>query len=299
MSIQHLTANLSLPTGEVLRLAYLDSPPIGDNFKGTILLIHGFPQTSYQYRHVLPLLSAQGYRCIAPDYRGAGHSSQPESDYRKTTMAKDIIALLDHLNIVEKIHLIGHDIGGKIAFALATRHAERFRSVVWGENVLPGTEAYVKSRTVPEQTVLFFHFIFHCVSPLAETLVEGKEKLYIEHFFHKLSHNLSAFSDDVVEHYAKAYSQPGAMRAAMAVYKAFEEDHKENIEWIKKEGKCNVPSFVLTGEKSWVGDAVKMGREVTVEEVMEVGVVKGAGHYVAEENPEGFVDVVVEFIGRH
>lgn len=221
-------------------------------------------------------------------------------DFCKTTMARDIIALLDHLNIVEPVHLIGHDIGGKIAFALATRHAERFRSVVGGENILLGTEAFQSYRVDPESAALLFHFIFHLVSPLAEALVEGKEKLYIEHFFHKLSHNLEAFPDEVVDVYAKAYAKPGAMRAAMGIYKAFEEDHKDNLEWIRRKGKCAVPSLVLNGDDSRVADAARsMGEQVTQEDKMELGIVMGSGHYMAEENPEVFVEQVLGFFGRH
>jgi pimeloyl-ACP methyl ester carboxylesterase len=303
MSIQHLNAHINLPnSSESLRIAYLHTVPNGNQVpRGTIVLLHGYPQTSYQYRHVLPLLSAAGYRCIAPDYRGAGDSSYPRrDDWRKTTMAKDIIALLDHLHIFEPIHLIGHDIGGKIAFALATRHAERFRCVVWGENILPGTEAYTMCRTVPEQTVLLFHFIFHCVSPLAEALVEGKEKLYVQHFFQKLCYNRDAFPDEVVQVYAHAYAQPGAMKCAMGIYKAFDEDHRENQEWIKNNGKCSLPTLLLNGEKSLIADQGEaMGRQVTEADKIEMGVVEGAGHYIAEENPEGFAEQVLGFLNKY
>lgn len=117
-------------SGESISLAYLDQqPPSGQSTKATVLLIHGFPQTSHQFRHILPLLAQEGYRCIAPDYRGAGRSSKNVSDFRKTTMAVDMVALLDGLSIEEPVHVIGHDIGGMVAFALASRYPNRVQSV--------------------------------------------------------------------------------------------------------------------------------------------------------------------------
>lgn len=299
MSHQHLIADVSLARGKELRLAYLDyAPSTDDEVSGTILLIHGFPQSSYQYRHVLPMLAKRGYRCIAPDYRGAGASSKPMTDYRKSSMAADIIALLDHLGMKNPVHVIGHDIGGMIAFAMASRWPERVRSVCWGECPLPGTQEYYQDRT--EHAVQQFHFIFHSVPDLPEALIAGKERVYITHFFSKLTHNLEAFGEADVDHYTRLYSEPGAMRCALNVYRAFEEDTKQNIEWTKQHGKCDVPTLILSGEQSRLKDGAKeMVLEMTQGKSVEVGLVQNAGHYVAEENPGGFVEAVLAFVQKH
>lgn len=115
-----------------ISLAYIDrtpSSPPDTKVKGTIVLIHGFPQCSYQWRTVIPLLLSAGYRVIAPDYRGAGESSKPNESFTKAMMAADIIMLLDHLGLTEAVHVVGHDIGGIIAFALALRWPERVSTV--------------------------------------------------------------------------------------------------------------------------------------------------------------------------
>lgn len=295
---KHLTAELSPPSS--VRLSYLDQAPSSSTkHHGIILLLHGFPQTSYQFRHVIPLLAEQGYRCIVPDYGGAGNSSKPlDQDFRKTTMAADIVQLLDHLNIKDPVHIVGHDIGGMIAFALASRHPERVRSVCWGECPLPGSEMYRKART--ENAVQYFHFIFHCESDLAEALVSGREKVYVQHFFNKLCHNLDAISADDVDLYADAYAQPGAMRCALSVYRTFETDAMENVAWVKDNGKCSVPTMVLSGEFSPLRNgADAMAAEVTEHGAVEAGVVEGASHYLAEENPNGFANTVLQFVGKH
>lgn len=130
-----------------VRIAYTDSHPSSSAaYKGTILLIHGFPQTSYQFRHVIPLLSDAGYWVIAPDYRGTGQSSRipaGPSAFRKTQMAADLHTLLhDHLGVKGEVHVMGHDIGGMIAHAYAARFPDDTASVIWGECPLPGTSFY-------------------------------------------------------------------------------------------------------------------------------------------------------------
>jgi len=80
-----------------VRIHYIDCPAPKSE-KGTLLLIHGYPNTSYQWRHVITPLSDAGYRVIAPDYRGAGDSSHPRSGYDKVTVAEDLYKVVhDHL----------------------------------------------------------------------------------------------------------------------------------------------------------------------------------------------------------
>ena len=153
VSPRRCALTITLPDSSKVRIAYIDEPPSVHKVNNQIIvLLHGFPQTSFQFRDVLPLLATEGYRCIAPDYRGAGGSSKDLSpgDFRKSTMAGDIVALLDALHITEPVHVVGHDIGGMIAFALASRWPERVRSLSWGECPLPGTQSFERDTTDPE-----------------------------------------------------------------------------------------------------------------------------------------------------
>lgn len=76
-------ATLTISPGEDIGLNYIECPPAAKQ-KGVILLIHGFPQTSYQFRHIINPLAHAGYHVVAPDYRGVGHSSKPNRGYEKT-----------------------------------------------------------------------------------------------------------------------------------------------------------------------------------------------------------------------
>lgn len=288
------------------RMAFRECLPPGHvKQRGVVLLIHGFPQTSLQYRHVLPLLAADGYRSIAPDYRGAGGSSIPvygdeKTKFMKSTMASDMVALLAALHISDPAHVVGHDIGGMIAWALASRFPGHVQSVCWGECPLPGTKAYYDDFSKLDRTKQQFHFIFHCAQDgLAEALVHGRERMYISHFFARLTYNLDAFPSEIIDEYAAAYSKPGALASAFGVYRAFSNDALENQEHIQRHGMCSVPSMVLSGEHSrQAEEAEEMASTVTSSGNLEVRVIGAAGHYIAEENPEEFAAVLLVFLAK-
>jgi pimeloyl-ACP methyl ester carboxylesterase len=284
---------------ERVHISYLDcAPPAYITPKGTILLIHGFPQTFYQFRHVITPLAEAAYRVIVPDYRGAGQSSHPVHDFRKTTMARDLFRLVrSHLGIMEKVHVVGHDIGGMIAHVYASRYPEHVASVIWGECPLPGTSIYEANKRMPEQ----FHFVFHSVpDDLAVALVTGKEQVYLNHFFAKSSFNAAVISSADLEYYTLQYSKPGALRCAFAVYGAFETDARENREWIRDYGKCTVPVLILSGSESHhASEAREMVDEAYEGDHVEIAEVESSGHYIAEENPQGFYDRVLTFVGEY
>lgn len=78
-----------------------------------VVLLHGFPETSFAWRHQIPVL-AERFRVIAPDLRGYGETDKPAADYDKRTMANDLVELLKSLDI-GKIVLVGHDRGARVA----------------------------------------------------------------------------------------------------------------------------------------------------------------------------------------
>ena len=129
----------------------------------TMVLVHGYPETWWEWRHVMPLFAAAGFRVIAVDYRGAGHSSKPASGYDKHTMAKDIHALLAELLAVgEEIVLVGHDIGLTVAFAFAALYPAAVGRLVLVDTILPGTSAWQALLTTGKlHSSNLAHFFFH------------------------------------------------------------------------------------------------------------------------------------------
>jgi len=279
-----------------VRIHYIDCPPATGSPKGTVLLIHGYPNTSYQWRHVITPISNAGYRVIAPDYRGAGDNNHPRSGYDKVTVADDLYKVVhDHLGIKEKIHVVGQDIGGMIAHAYAASHADHTRSVMFGECPLPGSTPYESGF---KNSPGMWHFTFQQQLDLPELLTQGREKIYIKHFYDRLCYNPAGIGPRDVEHYGASFCQPGAMRAGFDLYRAFPHDAKDNQTMLKRDGKSKVPSAALSGEMSLLRQVAMDQTHEFYEQVDEVIVAK-SGHWTAEENPSSFVEGVTSFIKKH
>ncbi|KAE9377292.1 alpha/beta-hydrolase [Stipitochalara longipes BDJ] len=281
--------------GEDARLFHIDCPSTQKEEKGAILLIHGFPETSYQFRHVLEPLSEAGYRLIVPDTTGHGNSSHHPHRYTKALFADDLYHLLqNHLKITKPIYVVGHDIGGMIAHSFATRYPSFTKAVIWGECPLPGTAVYEEKKG----SRLLFHFGFQSQVDLAVQLVTGKEKQYLKHFYDRLGFNAIGIPPDALDHYASIYSQPGALRAAFSVYEAFELDADENLKRVMEKSKRKVPALGLNGEFGpFAQDMESMLSEMYDDYVAEL--VPKSGHWIAEENPNGFIDSVLRFLAKH
>ena len=159
----------------------------------------------------------------------------------------------------------------------------------------PGTEAYERIKGTPD----VFHFIFHSIPDLPEALIPGREQIYLKHFYDKLACNSAAITDADLYHYTLAYSQPGAIRAGLGVYRALEKDAEENQGWINKNGKLAVPTLGLVGKESMLASIAEEMLGEVHEQAAGVHMVEGADHWIAEENPEGFVEGVLGFVGKH
>lgn len=133
---------------------------------------------------------------------------------------------------------------------------------------------------------------------LPETLTQGRERAYLKHFYDRLSCNPHAISPTDLDHYATVFAQPGAMRAGFDVYRAFHDDVVENRALLQKHGRCAVPCQTLNGDGSFLASIARsMAGEMY--QASSEAKVEGSGHWCAEENPEGFVRRVLEFVGEY
>lgn len=255
-----------------------------------IVLLHGFPQTWREWRHIIPALAENGFRVVAPDYRGAGHSLPSLGGYDKRTMARDIHRLLhDHLQITEPVTVVGHDIGLMVAYAYAQAYREDVSHLVIMDAPLPGTAVFDRLRSNPR----LWHFAFHGASDIAEMLVAGRERQYLQTFFFARSFDPSAIDLDV---FVSAYSAPGAMRAGFELYRAFDQDAEDNRNALRENGKLAIPVLALWGAISNTGPLLEeMMREVAVN--VEGFPVPNTAHWIPEENPKAFTAALLKFLG--
>lgn len=250
-----------------------------------IVLLHGYAQNSHMWRPLIPEL-AKTHTVIAPDLRGFGESSKPESGYDKKTMARDIHALVASLDY-KRIRIVGHDIGLMVAYAYAAQYPDAVDRIALMDAFLPGVGDWTKVWLLRD----LWHFHFYGKTPLA--LVEGRERIYFEHFWNDFAANPAhSVSDADREFYASAYAQPGAMRAGFEVFRAFEQDGADFAAFSKT--KLKMPMLVLTGEKASGEFLITQGRLVA--DNVEGVTIKGSGHWLIDEAPEQVIPKLVTFL---
>ena len=140
-----------------------------------VLLLHGYAQNSHMWRPLIPEL-ARTHTVIAPDLRGFGDSDKPERSYDKKSMAQDIHALAGSLGHT-RIGLAGHDIGLMVAYAYAAQYPAEVERIALMDAFLPGVGDWTTVWLMRD----LWHFHFYGKTPLA--LVEGRERIYFEHFW--------------------------------------------------------------------------------------------------------------------
>lgn len=133
------------------RLHYVEVSP-GKANGHTLVLLHGFPETWYAFRHVLQPFADLGYRCVAVDYRGAGDSSRPRDGqgYTKMNMAKDVRVLCSEALGVDKVIVVGYDIGSMIAVSMAMQFPEMVEALItFGEYIFYCSRALGWDKAIP------------------------------------------------------------------------------------------------------------------------------------------------------
>jgi pimeloyl-ACP methyl ester carboxylesterase len=264
----------------------------------TMVLVHGYPETWWEWRHVMPIFASAGYRVIAVDYRGAGNSSKPAAGYDKRTMAKDIHRLLiDHMAVADAIIMVGHDIGMTVAFAFAALYPASVKKLVLVDAIVPGTPTFKAFLTTGKlRNSNLAHFFWHNArNNMAEALTAGRERMYIQDFFDRIAFNLGAFGPEVIDHYTAHYAGPGGMKAGFEVYRAFDHDGEDNEAFLRDSGRLKMRTLFVAGAESFLGTMP----EVVLNEIAEdgsVALISRSGHYPPEENPEAFAAAVLAFV---
>ena len=263
-----------------VRLRYL----IGG--KGSpVVLLHGYAETSHMWHPIMPLL-AERHTVIVPDLRGAGGSSKPETGYDKKNMAVDIHELTVSLGL-DRVSIVGHDIGLMVAYAFAAQFPQATERVVLMDAFLPGIGNWKDVWLLRD----LWHFHFYGDVPLA--LVHGRERTYFEHFWNDFAadpkHSVPEADRRI---YAQAYAQPGAMRAGFEYFRNFERDAQDFAQL--GASPLTMPVLVLTGEKASGNFLIEQAKLVASD--VRGQVVAGAGHWLMEEAPQTVIPAILDFI---
>ncbi|MBV9560605.1 MAG: alpha/beta fold hydrolase [Bradyrhizobium sp.] len=253
-----------------------------------VLLIHGMLETWAVWSRVMPHL-AERYRVIAPDLRGFGESEGTGAGYDKVTLAADMLALLDALGI-GRVHVVGHDFGGQIAYALAAPHCDRVATLSAIETLLPGVD--VKPRGDEGK---FWLFPFHMAPDVPELLTAGRERAYVRALWDIfVEPNSEVTSEDRAE-VERAFARPGALTSGFGFYRATPKDVADLTPHYAK--KLAIPVLALGGEHCFERRTLESYQQVATD--VTGGVIGGAAHFTPLERSDATARPLLEFLAAH
>lgn len=247
-----------------------------------IVLLHPWPQTWFGWRRVIPRL-AEKYQVIAPDMRGLGDSSRPASGYEKRAVAADIHELMVTLGH-ERVRLVGHGVGGWVAYPYACMYPDEVAKLAMVQVVLPGYG-------LEEKMDNSFHFRFHMELDIPEALIAGREHMYLDRFLSGGVYDRSAITPEALAEYVRCCAMPGALRAGFNYYRTLPQDARDNEEFAKR--KLSIPVLAVGGEFA-DGDGVRQSVECVATSVTGA-VVAGCAHSIPEERPQELADLILKF----
>jgi pimeloyl-ACP methyl ester carboxylesterase len=202
------------------------------------------------------------------------------------TAAVRIHALVRSLGS-EKVEVVGHDIGLMVAYAYAAMYPQETAKLVVMDAFLPGVEGWQAVYNNPA----IWHFRFNGSTP--EALVQGRERIYFEHFWNNFAADKTHSIPEVDRKaYAAAYARPGRMRAGWAYFVSFQKAASDFAELSRT--KLTMPVLVIGGQKS-LGDVLGQQMKLVASNVTVI-VIPDTGHWVLEERPKETTEALVKFL---
>lgn len=258
-----------------------------------LLLIHGWPQTWYQWRLVMPEL-ARDFTVIAVDQVGMGLSDKPETGYDSGTQASDMVALMDVLGY-RKFSVVGFDTGMWIAYALAADHPERIDRLVGGEAIITGVTPSPPLLVPGPINKRLWHIGFNRLgADVNEALVRGREDVYFGAEYAGSAG--TPLPDSVVKYYVERLaSSPDALRGSFGSYRAIDNTIAQNTQ--RKTKRLTLPVLAIGGTKG-VGEGAANTMKLVADDVQSV-LIPDCGHWVAEEAPSELLAALTPFLAPY
>jgi pimeloyl-ACP methyl ester carboxylesterase len=262
-----------------------DGPPL--------LLVHGWPQSWYQWRMLMPAL-ARDFQVVAVDQRGIGLSDKPPGGYDTATLASDLVALMEVLGH-RRFALVGFDTGMVISYALAADHPDRLERLVVGEAPLPGVSPPVPLILPPQLNDRLWHIAFNQLEQVNEQLVTGREAIFFGAEY-AASAGTNKLPDETVSYYVdRLAADPEALHGSFQLYRAFPTTIAQNQQ--RKTRRLTLPVLAVGGAES-SGAMVADTMQLVADDVQTL-VVPGCGHWVAEQAPEELLAALTAFLAPY
>jgi pimeloyl-ACP methyl ester carboxylesterase len=257
-----------------------------------VVLLHGWPQNWWSWRRLIPLLSGR-FRLLAVDYRGAGWSEAPKGHYDKETLATDLLALLDRLEL-DRVRMIGHDVGGFVGFLTCLKAPERVSHYV----SLNTGHPFV--RPTPAALSTFWRFWYWSVigAPLlGPWLVE--RGFFPRILWRWFTTERANWSPEDTANFCRVIEERSRAIASSKIYRSYLlKDSPRTLFGRYRSTRLTVPTLMLHGvEDRILREPFLRGFEPYAND-MKLELVPDAGHFIAEELPDLVAERVVEFFAR-
>jgi pimeloyl-ACP methyl ester carboxylesterase len=258
----------------------------------TLVLIHGYPQTWYEWHGIMPAL-AEHYTVIAPDLPGAGKSDAPASGYDKKTMAAKLHALLVSLGKADDVNVVGHDIGTMVAYSYAAQYPHSVRKLVLSEAPIPDPGIYkFPALTAKGPGVWNFGF-FSLRTGLPESLIQGRELTWTSGFMRGIAVHKDALTPEDLEVFSSYLRDYAHLEASFAWFRTFPQDIADNARLQKRP--LAMPVLAIGADGSLGSSVAKQVRHYATH--VTPAVIPDSGHWIYEEHPKETTDMLLHFLG--
>lgn len=272
-----------------IRLHYV----VGGKADGdVVVLLAGFPESWFAWRKVMPLLAAS-HKVIALDLPGQGDSDRPADGYDTQALATAVHHLLHKLG-VDRFFLAAHDVGAWVAFSYAALFGSEVRRLVLMDAGIPGITLPDALPATPERGWRTWHFAFHAIPDLPETLIAGREREYLDWFLRRKAANPEAFSDADIEEYLRVFKKDGGLRAGLAYYRAAAQSAKQNRTLARENLK--MPLLALGSDQGSIADMATPLRAFADD--VRGGTIACCGHFLPEEQPAAVAEELLAFFAE-
>jgi haloalkane dehalogenase len=261
-------------------IAYREAVPTDGEVAEPVLCVHGWPQSSYMWRHLLPAVAAEGRRAIALDLPGFGESPpvRPGTWERQADAVEGFRTALG----LERVALVVHDTGGAIGLRWALDHRDPVASIVMSN------------------TGIFPDYEWHEIGLAMRT--EGQGEALVDSLSRDAFATLigaaydRGIDDEAIDEYWKAFATEGHRRAMLELYRSF--DPEDLAPYEARLGELGVPALVLWGEADDYlprDYAARLAAEIPGAELV---MLPDARHFLYEDEPERCAREVVDFLRR-
>ncbi len=258
-----------------------------------VVLLHGFPEFWYSWRHQIPVLAGAGFRVVAPDMRGYNLSDKPRGvrSYRTELLTRDVARLIEACGEHRAI-VIGHDWGGAVAWLFAMRYPTMLERLVIMN--APHPASFMRDLLNPAQLLRSWYIFFFQAPALPEAGWRAGNFAALRRLLREDPVRRGAFTEDDIRRYVDAFSQPGALTGALHYYRAAVQQNPLTAR--EALARIDAPVLVIWGMRDRALGPALARPDRRWAPTARVERIAGASHWVQNDAPEQVNALLLDFL---